>query len=171
MIYSYISEHPPVEWLPTVTRHNVLCILRHRSDDTYGVLRRTTINRRSRVMGWVDDDDLVTAGMREISEETGYTDIRHIQTLDHEIHAQYHAPHKGVNRYSIERCAVYQLTSWKKHADPLDDEHHDFLWLPADDVEAFLSDVPWLSSNLAFWYQWRGEQQKRINYIATFENN
>jgi 8-oxo-dGTP pyrophosphatase MutT (NUDIX family) len=80
--------------------------------------------------------------MREIAEETGYIDCVLDCVLDHEIHAEYYAAHKDVNRYSKERCAVYHLISDAKHDQPLDDANHDFLWIPKADMADFLAKVP-----------------------------
>jgi hypothetical protein len=50
----------------------------------------------------------------------------------------------------------------------LDDANHDFLWIPKADMADFLAKVPWLSSNLAFWYQYIGDQEKYDVYILKF---
>lgn len=49
-IYHYISGNPPIQGKTTVRRNNVLCILKHRSDESYAILDRPTLNRKSFVM-------------------------------------------------------------------------------------------------------------------------
>lgn len=164
-IYHYISGNPPVQGKPMVRRKNVLCIVQHWSDSTFAVLNWKKMHWHSFVMGGIDSDSFEDAGKREIAEELGYTDIICEWILPWEIHAEYFAAHKQVNRYSIERCVVYRLDSGKKHSNPLDDENHETLWLPYDKVESFLADVPGLSSNLAFRYQYTKQDAKFESYV------
>ena len=166
--YHYISGNAPVPGKTTIRRQNVLCILKHRSQDSYGILLWTTLDRKSFVMGGVDEDTLEAAGMREISEETGYTDIKYIQTMEHEVHAEYFAAHKDINRYSIEKCAVYQLLSDDQHDKPLDDANHNFVRVPYKEVEGMLTDVPGLSSNVVFWLEYTGQEEKLQTYLEQF---
>lgn len=119
-------------------------------------------------MGGTDGEDLVTAGRREVAEEAGYIDLEYEKTLLWECHAEYFAEHKDVNRYSIEHCVVYRLTSDAKRDGPLDDDHHTVLWLPRDQVESFLSNVSGLSSNLLFRYEYTEQQEKLSDYLQKF---
>ena len=119
-------------------------------------------------MLWIDNDDLQTAGLREIAEETWYIDVATLQILPWEVHAEYYAWHKGVNRYSIEQCVVYQLKSDLKHNHTLDDQHHTLSWIPYEQVADILSDVPWLNSNLLFWYQYTNQTNMYQSYSACF---
>ncbi|MBP7884738.1 NUDIX domain-containing protein, partial [Patescibacteria group bacterium] len=146
--YHYISGNAPHPDRPTVRRQNVLAILYSPSDDQFALLDREGYGRKSRIMGGTDGEDLIAAGKREIAEESGYTDLEYEKTLNNECHAEYFAEHKDINRYSIEHCVVFRLRSDMKLDGPLDDDHHRVVWLPRDEVEAFLSDVPGLSSNL-----------------------
>lgn len=120
-------------------------------------------------MGGTDGEDLIAAGKREIAEESGYTDLEYEKTLNNECHAEYFAEHKDINRYSIEHCVVFRLRSDMKLDGPLDDDHHRVVWLPRDEVEAFLSDVPGLSSNLLFRYEYTWQQEKLSDYRAKFD--
>lgn len=49
---------------------------------------------KSFVMGGIDNDDIIEAGIREINEETAYIDVRYVDTLDIAIHSEYYASHK-----------------------------------------------------------------------------
>ena len=168
MRYYYISGNPPLPDKATIRRHTILCILKHRQDDSYGILHRTSLYRNGFVMGGVDDDTLEDAGKREISEETGYIDIRYEQTLADEIHVEYFAPHKDINRYGIEKCVVYHLMSAQQHDHKLDDDNHTFEWVPRAEVETHLEDTPGISSHLYFWYVYTGQEEKAKNYAQQF---
>jgi hypothetical protein len=168
-IYHYISGNPPIQGKTTVRRNNVLCILKHRSDESYAILDRPTLNRKSFVMWGVENDTLVDAGIREISEETGYIDIQLLSVIEWEVHAEYYAWHKWVNRYSIEQCVAYRLWSDRMHHDVLDDTHHTLMRVPTQDVAHILSDVPWLSSNLLFWYRYMWQNKSYEEYAQKFD--
>lgn len=49
---------------------------------------------KSFVMGGIDDDNVIEAGMREIDEETAYTDVKCVKSLNIHIDAEYYASHK-----------------------------------------------------------------------------
>ncbi len=148
----YISWNAPVAGKENTVRHNVLCVLFNQAKTHVACLQRTSQNRRSFVMWGVDGEDLIVAGQREIMEETGYTDIAFLEQIPGEVHAEYYAAHKDVNRYSIEYGLVYQLTSeantWKQDGA----ENHHIVRMPIDEVNDFLADIPGdVSSNIVFW--------------------
>ncbi len=168
MRYYYVWGHAPLPWKETVKRNTVLCIVKHREDDAYLLLDREKMNWKSVVMWWVDDDDLVSAGMREISEETGYTDILYRKTLDIQIDWEYYASHKDVNRYSVTNCLVYELASWKQHSGSIDNENHSFHRVIRNDVAKFLWNIDGLSDSLAYWYYYDGDTEQFNEYISQF---
>jgi leucyl-tRNA synthetase len=148
----YISWNAPVSGKENTIRHNVLCILFNQAKTHVACLQRTSQNRRSFVMWGVDGEDLIVAGQREIMEETGYTDIAFLEQIPWEVHAEYYAAHKDVNRYSIEYGLVYQLASdantWKQDGV----ENHHIVRIPVEEVSRFLADIPGeVSSNIVFW--------------------
>lgn len=121
-------------------------------------------------MWGVDGQELPFAGRREIEEETWYTDMTYIKTLTLELHAEYYAAHKDLNRYSIEHGVVYELVNDTKHSDVLDDEHHDLIRVDKNDVEKELQDIPWkYSTNLALWYEYLWDEKKLSDYLSMFE--
>lgn len=168
MKYHYVWAHAPVAYKKTVRRETILCIVKHREEDSYLLLNREKMDRKSLIMWWVDDDDLVTAWKREIQEETWYTDLTYESMLDIEIHGEYYASHKEVNRYSSSHCLVYKLNSWVQHTWSIDDENHSHQRVAATEVDDFLANVPWLSDSLAYWYYYSGNSEKFENYIAQF---
>lgn len=168
--YHYISGNAPDSTKPTTVRHNVLVILHRPWDDHFAVLDWIDIDRKSFVMGGVDDDTLPDAALREITEETWYIDLHYERTLQSEIYAEYYASHKWVNRYSIEHGVVISLQSMTKHDRPLDDQHHRLLRLPRDQVEQFIAQVPgWLTSSLIIWYEYNQQRDILEKYTHRFD--
>lgn len=166
--YHYISGNTPRPDKETIRRQNVLVIVHRIEDDYFALLDRWDYHRKSRIMGGTDGEDLITAGMREVAEEAGYIDLEYEKTLSGECHAEYYAEHKDNNRYSIEHCVVFRLLSDKRHGNSLDDAHHTLVWKHRDAVEDFLSDVSGVSSNLLFWYEYTGQEDKLSAYLQSF---
>lgn len=166
--YHYIWAHAPQADKETVRRKNILCIVKHREKDAYLLLDWEKMDWKSFVMGGIDNDDIIEAGIREINEETAYIDVRYVDTLDIAIHSEYYASHKWVNRYSENCCLVYQLHSGSKRAWPIDDENHSFHRVDADKVETFLLNVPWTSESVLYWYYYTGKQEKFDEYVKKF---
>lgn len=168
--FHYISWNAPIPWKKETRRHNVICIVRHRQKDAYMVLKRTSLHWTSFIMWGVDGQPLLEAWKREIMEETGYTDMTYIKTLNTGLHAEYFAAHKDVNRYSIEHGVVFHLKSDKQHNEKLDDEHHDLIRVDKGNVEETLQDIPWEhSSNLALWYEYLWDEKKLSDYLDRFD--
>ena len=167
--YHYISGNAPDPSKDTVIRHNVLAILYNPNNDQFAVLDWWTMNRKSRIMGWVDGQDIVTAAKREVQEEAGYIDLEYEMTLSGEVHAEYYASHKWVNRYSIEHCVVLKLISDHKHSDDLDDANHTLHRIAREQVEDFLLQIPWQSSNVVFRYEYTKQYDKLEYYLLKFQ--
>ena len=166
--YHYISGNAPDPSKETVRRENVLVILHNKSNNTFAVLDREKLNRKSWIMGGIDGQDIITAAQREVEEEAWYIDLKHEVTLQGESHGEYFAAHKWISRYSIEHCVVFNLLSDKKHTLPLDDDNHALSRLPFEQVEAFLLQVPGPSSNAMFWYEYTQQIEKLEHYLNNF---
>ncbi len=67
--YHYISGNAPDPSKETVRRENVLVILHNKSNNTFAVLDREKLNRKSWIMGGIDGQDIITAAQREVEEE------------------------------------------------------------------------------------------------------
>ena len=157
----YISGNPPVPWKTQTVRSNVLAVLLDEKGENALCLDWKKAVWRSFVMGGVEEwEDWIEAGQREICEETGYTDIEYVETIAWEIHAEYFAPHKDVNRYSYEKCLVYRLKSKANNGIIEDEDNHSLHRIAIDKVEEFLSEVPGdCNSNLIFFQRYKKKNQ------------
>jgi leucyl-tRNA synthetase len=177
----YISGNAPVSWKETTIRHNVLCLLYNKQKTHVWCLEWKKNDRRSFVMWWVDGEDIIQAGKREIIEETWYTDLHYIEQIPGEIHAEYYAAHKDINRYSVEHCLVYQLNSDSNTGIKDGEENHDFVWIPIEEVDKFLSNFPWpmnsnlvfrkryLSDNWAYTWMWKLINSSQFDWLDSLE--
>ncbi len=83
------------------------------------------------IIGGIEDrESPEEAAMREIEEETGYTDVQISEVYPIEFHAEFFAAHKDVNRY-VETVGVFcQLKSEKKV--PVSENEkklHEIIWV------------------------------------------
>ena len=160
----YISWNEPRTDKETSVRKNVLAMLYNEDRSKVLCLDWWKMNRRSFVMWWVEEwEDWKDAWLREIIEETWYTDLEFENMALWEIHAEYFAQHKDINRYSKERCLIYRLRSDANNGIKQDSENHTLHWIPVDEVAAYLSDVPWTNSNLIFF-----QREKSENHAYTW---
>lgn len=128
--------NPPVPDAPTARRDGVLAILRNPENNTYLVLSWKKEGWTTFVTGGIDENETaVEAGLREIAEETGYTDVQFVRQLGAPTEVSFHAIHKGVNRVALNTALLFDLVSTKQEvvaAEELD--RHTSSWKTLDEV-------------------------------------
>ncbi len=119
----------------TATRRTVHAIIENEKDGTFLTLKWKQFNWRTVVQGGVDDgEDVVQAALREVKEETGYTDLEVVQVLGGPIHTEHFADHKDENRIAITTGIHFRLLSDKRV--PVADEEiakHEVEWIKKSD--------------------------------------
>ncbi len=129
---------------PVVHRHNIVAVLKHRSEEKFLILKRPQFGRWTFVMWGIDkDENHINAAHREIMEETGYTDIGEGKSIAEEIHSEYYAAHKKENRYAINHAYLFHLQSNAQQSHQRE-EHEDFviMWLNPEEVMQQLTGAP-----------------------------
>lgn len=129
--------NPPQAGKEETKRNNVLSIVYDSNTDKYLTLKWKQQNWYSFITGGIEEgEDVIEAAKREISEETGYTDLELVRKLGGPVEAFFYAAHKGVNRQSKTHLLLYKLKSDKRVAiDLREQDKYETLWLNKDEIE------------------------------------
>ncbi|MDH4330575.1 MAG: class I tRNA ligase family protein [Candidatus Moranbacteria bacterium] len=127
---------------PMTERKTVDVILKHWEKDEYFCLDWKINNWKAFIVGGVEGEEtLEEAALREAQEESGYKNMKVIGTVGQEIHSNFYAAHKQVNRNPVMRNCVYiELQDGERGE--LEEEHtkhHDGVWVKKDEVQDFLN--------------------------------
>ncbi len=128
------ESNPPVEGKEEISRTSVMCIIEHPTDGTFATLRWTDHDWHTFILGGAEEgEELVEAALREIREETGFTDIEFIETMPIKVNSKFYAAHKGVNRNAMMNVLRFKLASLTQ-VELQREAHENFTieWLPED---------------------------------------
>ena len=134
--------------LPIVERTTINVILWNSQADKFLCLDWEKFGWKTFIIGVVEDgENILEAAIREIEEETGYTDIELVTDLG-KLRSGYFAAHKGENRIANTTGFLLKLKSDKKRkVENVTDLPHVFKWIAKNNVESFLT----LSSQKYLW--------------------
>lgn len=94
-----------------VERDAVVCIIKHWSEDKYLCSKWKSNDWQGFVTGGIEGgDDVITTATKEIAEETGYTNVRHVKSFG-KVHTQFYHDVKKVNRFAHFRVMYVELGS------------------------------------------------------------
>lgn len=137
IIPKVVDEHdPPIEGKKTVVRRSIQAIIIDPKTDKVLCLRWKKFPWTTFITGGIDDgEDLVVGALREIAEETGYTDLKYVKTLGGQVESHYFANHKNENRKAIFSALVFELQSSKKNEVSDEEKNiHEAVWLTWEEL-------------------------------------
>lgn len=131
--------NPPQPGKKVIRRKTIHAIIENVQGDKVIGIKWKKYNWQTFVIGGVEDgEDVVEAAKREVIEETGYTDLEFVKVLGDEIHSEYFATHKDVNRYADVTGVVFRLRSDSRNG--LSEEEsakHEVLWIEKNKIRDF----------------------------------
>jgi leucyl-tRNA synthetase len=137
-------KNPPRKDKKNTERNTVHVILRNTKDKTVLIHflqwdHREGVKPQNFIIGGIEDGESeLEAAIREIKEETWYTNIAFIEKVPFEIQANFFAAHKDVNRKIHVNTLVFDLIG-DERVEITEDEHftkdsHQVHWIPYDKV-------------------------------------
>jgi leucyl-tRNA synthetase len=111
------TVNPPREGAENTVRELAICVIKNPKDNTYLTLRWKQFPWHNMVTGGIEPgEDVVTAALREITEETGYTTLKFTGRLHLTTNGNFYAAHKKVNRTITLHTLGFELVSDKQVA-------------------------------------------------------
>lgn len=125
----------------TTYRNVVNVVIKHPSENKYLCVRNKKFNWTNFVMGGIEgDESVIEAGIREVKEETGYTDIMIEKEMEFIYYDNFYAAHKDVNRHITCHTIVGKLNSLEQIKRSQEEEDlADVLWIDEKALIASLS--------------------------------
>ena len=106
----YDPKNPFVKEWPIVERHMVQAIVKNPKDDRYLLLQWKELPWITFPGGGLEENESIeNSALREIEEETGLVNLKHIATLP-VVRSEYSANHKQQNRISYCYGCVFEVT-------------------------------------------------------------
>lgn len=133
----------------TVDRKVITAFVKHNKEDKYLCLDWLPYGWKTGIIGGVEDgEDVTEAAKREIREETGYKNLRFVKYVGGEMHNNFFARHKNVNRYARATGMLFELINEEKDmVDPEELVNHQPVWVAGKEMKNFLN-------LLNFVYMW-----------------
>ena len=122
------------EGMPITERNVVNVIVKHPTEDKYLCVKNKEFNWIDFVMGGIEEKETPReAAIREVKEETGYTDIEILKDLDFIYYDNFYAAHKKVNRHITCYTVIAKLNTLNQ--------------IERTEQEKNLADVIWINKN------------------------
>lgn len=128
------------EDMPSVDSDSVIVVVKHWSDEKYIGLRWKEVAWGTFLTGGIDDG--MTAWdtvLKEVKEETGYTNIELVEDRG-VVHSRFFHVPKQVNKFGHSRVFVVQLKNGEQvPVAPEEEAKHEVCWLSLEELGTFLT--------------------------------
>ncbi len=134
------KNEPMIEGKPIVERNVVHVIIIDKKTQEVLCLDWKKFNWHMFIVGGIEgDEDPVQSAIREVAEETGYTNISFIAEIG-KTKSAFYAAHKGENRVANATGLLFELVDESKNeVSEEEKEKHTAIWIPKDKVTEFLN--------------------------------
>lgn len=135
------GQDKPKKGKKQVIRNVITAIVKHWEKNEYLLLNWSEHDWNCFIMGGIKEgEDYIKAAKREITEETGYKNLKFIKKIGGEIHVEFFAKHKGVNRYAKNQGVYFELENGQRLKRNEDEKaKHDFLWVNKEQLKKILN--------------------------------
>ena len=104
----------------TIYRDCIMLVVKHPGEEKYLYISNKKFGWNFLVQGGIEEgENMLVSAIRELVEETGFTDIKSVKKLDFIMDNVYYAAHKKQNRYAVVYTFYIELNSLtqKEHED------------------------------------------------------
>lgn len=135
------GQDKPKKGKKQVVRKVITAVVKHWEKDEYLLLDWSGQDWNCFIMGGIKNgEDCIAAAKREITEETGYKNLEFVSEIGGEIHVEFFAKHKDVNRYAKNQGVYFELKNGQRSKRSKDEKaKHDFLWVKKREMEKILN--------------------------------
>ncbi len=154
VIVPSVVDHvnPPRPEKQTKVRKNVHVIVFDPAKNKYLIIRNQKFGWDTVVIGGIEEgEEPLDSAVRELAEETGYTDVEFKRILGGPVRAAYFAKHKDENRVAFATALYFELKSEKRQAfeEGGENEGNEIMWIdPANFVPGKM-----VNSELPYWLE------------------
>ncbi|MES2215830.1 MAG: class I tRNA ligase family protein, partial [Patescibacteria group bacterium] len=127
---------------PLIERNAAMCLIKHWSEDKYLCSKWKTNDWQGFVIGGIEEGETeATAAVREVTEETGYTNVEYKKTLG-TVHSQFWHDVKKQNRFAHFKVVYLELKNGdQKPVSESEQKLHTVEWVSKDRVHDFVNRV------------------------------
>ena len=127
---------------PFIERNAIVCIIKHWSENKFLCHSVKNTDWRGFVVGGVEEgEDVAQTGIREITEETGYKNIKFVKQLGGVIHSKFWQDIKKQNRFAHFTPLYFELQN-SEQEEAIEEEQkkfYDMHWVAEKEVLEFVS--------------------------------